>query len=358
MNAQLCATFSIQHQIMKVTAAQLAALLGGSIEGNPNATVSRPMRIEDAVEGDFAFFDNPKYEHYAYTTLASILLVGNDFVPTQPVTTTLLRVTDVRKSLAFLLEQFADANTRPAKAEISAQAAIHPEANIGQGTSIGAFAVLEAGVIIGDNCVIAPQVFLGKNVKIGNNTVLHPGVKVFYDCQIGANCIIHANAVIGADGFGNAPMPDGSWQKIPQVGDVRIGNNVEIGANTCIDRAGMGSTIIHNGVKLDNLVHIAHGVEVGEHTAMAAQVGIAGSAKIGANCQLGGQVGIAGHITLAKGTRLQAQSGVGSTIKVENQAFFGSPAIPYGDYVRAYIVFKELPDLAKRLRALEKGIQK
>ncbi len=339
---------------MKITAAQLAALLGGSVEGDPGATVSRPMPIEEAQNGDFAFLDNPKYAHYAYATKASILMVGRDFTPDQPIAPTLLRVDDVRASLAFLLAKFGETDL-PEVPEVSAQAAVHTTASVGEGSSVGAFAVVEAGAVIGVGCTIYPQTYIGKNAVVGDYTILYPGVKLYHGVVIGHHCIIHSNAVIGADGFGYAPMPDGAWKKVPQVGNVVLGNYVEIGASCCIDRAALGSTLVHDGVKIDNLAHIAHGVEVGAHTAMAAQVGIAGSAKIGPNCQLGGQTGIAGHISLAKGTRTQAQSGLGSTIKEEGTAVFGSPAIPYNDYVRAYIVFKDLPALARRVRALEKS---
>lgn len=341
---------------MKVTASQIAALIGGVVEGDPAATVTRPMRIEEAVAGDFAFFDNPKYEHHAYTTGASVLLVSDAFQPTQPVSATMIRVPEVRASLAQLLEYFSSAGNGSKKAaEISPQAFIDPAAQVGNGTAVGHFAVVEAGAVIGDNCVIHPQVFIGRDVRIGNGTVLHSGVKIYAGSLIGDNCLIHANAVIGGDGFGFAPLPDGSWKKVPHVGNVVLENDVEIGANSCVDRAAMGSTLLCKGVKIDNLVHIAHNVEVGENTAMAAQVGIAGSAKIGPNCMLGGQTGVAGHIFLAKGTRTQAQSGIGSNIKEEGTALFGSPAIPYNDYVRSYIVFKQLPELSKKVRALEKG---
>ena len=340
---------------MNITAAQLAAITGGSVDGNPDTTIHRPMRIEAAQPGDFAFLDNPKYEHYAYTTKASVLMVASDFTPSQPVAATLLRVADVRAALAVLLAQFSDAQSA-GPAVISDRAAVDAAVSIGTGTSIGHFAVVEKGAVIGENCILHPQVFIGKNVRIGNNTTLYPGVKIYHDCVVGNDCIVHANAVIGADGFGFAPMPDGSWKKVPQVGNVEIGNQVEIGANTCIDRAALGSTVIHDGAKMDNLVHIAHNVEIGANAVMAAQVGIAGSAKIGESCMLGGQTGIAGHISLAKGTRTQAQSGLGSTIKEPGKAVFGSPAIDYNDYVRAYIVFKELPALAKKVRAMEKKI--
>jgi UDP-3-O-[3-hydroxymyristoyl] glucosamine N-acyltransferase len=341
---------------MKITASQLAALTGGILEGNPDAVVTRPMRIEDAIPGDFAFLDNPKYEHYAYSTGASVLMVSADFQPTKPVQATLLRVADVRTTLAALLAKFGEANNTGSGGGISDRAYVHPEATVGAGSAVGHFAVVEAGAVIGENCVIHPQVFIGKNTRVGNGTVLHSGVKLQYDCTIGENCIIHANAVIGTDGFGFAPLPDGTWKKVPQVGNVVIENDVEIGANTCIDRAALGSTIIHSGVKLDNLVQIAHNVEVGSNTAMAAQVGVAGSAKIGENCMLGGQSGIAGHISLAKGTRTQAQSGLGMNVTEPGKAFFGSPAIDYNEYVRAYIVFKQLPALAKKLREIEKKV--
>ncbi len=341
---------------MKVTASQLAALTGGTLEGNPEAVITRPMRIEEAGPGDFAFLDNPKYEHFAYTTGASVLMVSADFHPTKPVQATLLRVADVRGTLAVLLAQFGEASAAAGQSGISERAFVDPSATVGAGTAVGHFAVIEAGAVVGDNCVIHPQVFIGKNVRIGHGTVLHAGVKIHYDCVVGDQCVIHSNAVIGTDGFGFAPMPDGTWKKVPQVGNVVIENDVEIGANTCIDRAALGSTMIHSGVKLDNLVQIAHNVEVGKNTAMAAQVGVAGSAKIGENCLLGGQTGIAGHISLANGTRTQAQSGLGSTITEPGKAFFGSPAIDYNEYVRAYIVFKQLPALAKKLREIEKKV--
>lgn len=324
------------------------------MDGDPNATIHRPMRIEEAGPGDFAFFDNPKYEHFAYSTQASVLLVSADFQPAQPITATLIRVQDVRTSLAHLLSHFSSAQQAGDETEISPQAAIHASATIGAGSSIGAFAVIEAGATIGERCHIHPQVYIGKNVKIGDGTVLYPGVKIYYDTIIGGHCILHANAVIGGDGFGFAPLPDGSWKKVPHVGNVVVEDHVEIGAGTCIDRASLGSTLIRTGTKIDNLVHIAHNVEVGAHTVMAAQVGIAGSAKIGPHVMLGGQTGVAGHISLAKGTRTQAQSGIGSSIKEEGKAVFGSPAIDYNEYVRAYIVFKQLPELAKKVRELEK----
>jgi UDP-3-O-[3-hydroxymyristoyl] glucosamine N-acyltransferase len=340
---------------MKITAAQIAEFLNGVLEGDPNAAVSRPARIEEAKEGDFAFLDNQRYESYAYSTKASVLLVHKSFIPEQPVTPTMVRVDDVRSSLALLLQQFDLANQANGTT-ISDKASVHSGAKIGLGTSIGAFSVVEEGAVIGNNCVIYPQVFIGRNVHIGDNTRIYPGVKIHYDCTIGNNCTLHANAVIGADGFGFAPQEDKTWKKVPQVGNVVIENNVEIGANSCIDRAAIGSTIIREGVKMDNLVHIAHNVEVGKNAVMAAQVGIAGSTRIGEYCQLGGQTGVAGHLILAEGTRTQAQSGVASSSKEPGEALFGSPAIHFNDYVRSYVIFKQLPELQKRVRELEKKL--
>jgi UDP-3-O-[3-hydroxymyristoyl] glucosamine N-acyltransferase len=341
---------------MKVTAAQLAQLLEGSLEGDPNATVTRPARIEEAGEGDFAFLDNARYEAYAYTTQASILLANKSFQPTQPVKPTLIRVDDVRSSLAFLLQKF-DTENNSNGTDISKQAFVHKSAKIGVGTSVGVFAVIEEGAIIGSNCTIYPQVFIGRNARIGDGCRLFPGARVHFDCIIGDNCTLHANAVIGADGFGFAPQEDGTWKKVPQVGNVVVENDVEIGACTCIDRAAIGSTVIRRGAKLDNLIHIAHNVDIGYNTALAAQVGVAGSTRIGDNCQIGGQVGFAGHLSIADGTQIQAQSGLGSSVKEPNTALFGSPAIGYKDFIRSHVVFKQLPHLQKKVLELEKKLK-
>lgn len=341
---------------MKVTAVQLAQLLNGSLEGDPAATVHRPARIEEAGEGDFAFLDNSKYEPYAYTTKASILLVNRSFRPTQPVKPTLIRVDDVRTSLAFLLQKFDTENYSNGTA-VSEQASVHSTAKVGIGTSIGAFSVIEEGAVIGNNCVIYPQVFIGRNARIGDGSRVFPGARIHFDCVIGDNCTLHANSVIGADGFGFAPQEDGTWKKVPHVGNVIIENDVEVGACTCIDRAAIGCTIIRQGAKLDNLIHIAHNAEIGQNTALAAQVGVAGSTRIGDNCQIGGQVGFAGHLTIAKGTRIQAQSGLGSSVEKPNTALFGSPAIGYKDFIRSHVVFKQLPELQKKVLELEKRLK-
>jgi len=341
---------------MKVTAAYLAQLLDGSLDGDPNAQVSRPARIEEATPGDFAFLDNIKYENFAYTTGASVLLVHRSFQPSQPVKPTLIRVDDVRSSLALLLQKFDESN-QSSGASIAANASVHPSAKIGIGASIGAFAVIEEGAIIGTNCIIYPQTYIGRNVHIGDNCRLYPGVRILFDCVIGKNCILHANAVVGSDGFGFAPQEDNTWVKVPQVGNVVLENDVEIGACTCIDRASLGSTVIRAGAKLDNLVHIAHNVEIGKNTALAAQIGIAGSTRLGDNCQIGGQAGFAGHLTIADGTRVQAQSGIGSNITETNSALFGSPAIGYKNFMRSHVVFKHLPELQKKVLELEKRVK-
>ncbi len=339
---------------MKVTAAELAYLVQGTIEGDPTVTVSRPAPIEAAREGEFTFLDNPRYEQYAYSTEASVLMVNESFVPSQPIRPTLVKVKDVRTSLAFLLAQFPTNGN--GYRGVSKKALVHASAKVGLATGVGDLTVIEADAQIGDNCVIYPQVFIGKNVRIGSGCILYPGVRVQYDCEIGDDCILHANAVIGADGFGFAPQPNKTWRKVPQVGHVILENDVEIGACTCIDRPAMGRTIVRSGTKLDNLVHIAHGVELGKNTVIAAQVGIAGSTKIGENVQLGGQVGIAGHISIADETRVQAQSGIPINVTEQGTSLFGSPAIGYRDFIKSHLIFKQLPDLEKRVRDLEKRL--
>ena len=340
---------------MQLSARELAAFLQGTVEGDPNVKVSRPSKIEEGGEGTISFLGNMKYEAYAYTTTASVLLVSNDFQATKPVNPTLIRVPDVYAAVAQLLEQFGQ--QAPTTATISEAASIHPDANIGEGVSIAAMAVIEEGAQIGNGSIIMGQVYVGKDVKLGKNVKLHPGVRILTGCELGDHCIIHANTVIGSDGFGFAPQEDGSYKKVTHVGNVVIEQNVEIGACTTIDRATMGSTIIREGVKLDNLVQIGHNVEVGAHTVIAAQAGVAGSTKIGKHCRIGGQVGFVGHVQIADGTQIQAQSGVAGPVDEPNQALFGSPAIGYRDYIRSYAVFKQLPELYKKLRRLEKKLE-
>lgn len=341
---------------MRVQAIDICRLLGGKLEGNPEVWVSHPAPIESGAPEAISFLGNLKYEDYAYTCQSSVLIVAHDFQPKKPISATLIRVENVYQSIGILLQHFQDAQQSKAVAAISPQAFVHPEAKIGQNVSIEAFAYIGAGVQIGDNCRIYPHVFIDEQVAVGNDTTLYSGVKIYKNCKIGKNVLIHSNSVIGSDGFGFVPQPDGSYQKIPQLGIVEIGDGVEIGANTTIDRATMDKTLIANGVKIDNLVQIGHNVVIDEHTVIAAQAGIAGSTKIGKYCMIGGQAGFVGHITIADGTKVQAQSGVSKSIKTANTALQGSPALPYSDSLRVYAAMKNLPELQKRLEQLEKKL--
>lgn len=338
---------------MRVTVAMIAQLVQGDIEGDPQVEILGPAPIEAGTPGTISFLADAKYEAFAYQTESSALLVDRTFTPQQSIKATLIRVENVRMAVATLLKQFDQ--SKSGSGIISKQAFVDPSAVIGSNVSVGHFSVIDTGAEIGDGTIIHDQVTIGPGVRVGKNCVLFPGVRVYKNCQIGNDCMIHSNAVIGSDGFGFAPKADGSYDKVPQLGNVILGDHVEIGANCVIDRATMGSTIIETGVKLDNLIQIAHNVRIGAHTVIAAQAGIAGSTHIGAHCQIGGQVGIVGHIQIADGTKIQAQSGVAGAIKEKDQAVYGSPAIPYGNYVRSYAVFKNLPEMEKRLRKLEKG---
>ncbi len=337
---------------MQITTGQLAQMLNGRVEGDPHALIDRPSRIEEGGEGSISFLSNPKYEDYLYTTTATAVLVAEDFEPRKPVAATLIRVQDVYAALAFLLERFGEQQQR-AMQGISARAQVHPEAEVADSAYVGPFVVVERGARIAPGVQLTAQVYVGEQVEIGEHSVLHPGVRVYRGCKIGKRCILHANAVIGSDGFGFAPQEDGSYKKVPQLGYVALGDEVEVGANTVIDRATMGATRIGKGVKLDNLIQVAHNVQIGEHTVIAAQTGIAGSTQIGSRAQIGGQVGFVGHIQVADGVKIQAQSGVAGKISQEGSAWYGSPAIPYRDFLRSYAVFKQLPDLLRRLKALE-----
>ena len=341
---------------MIITAKELSKILSGSVEGDPNVRVDRPSKIEDGGKGTISFLANPKYEAFAYTTTASILIVSKDFKPAKPISATLIRVDDVYSCVALLLNEFGN-KVEINQEGISDQAFVHQDAKIGNNVSIGLFSVIENGASVGNNCTIYPQVYIGRNVKIGKNVTLHPGVKIYYDCVIEDHCILHSNVVIGSDGFGFAPTEDGSFKKIPQLGNVILEKEVEVGANTVVDRATMGHTIIKAGVKLDNLIQIGHNVEIGKNTVIAAQTGIAGSTKLGENCMIGGQVGIVGHITVANRTKVQAQSGIASKVKNENTSLFGSPALPYANYLRSYTGFKQLPELIKKINELEKQVK-
>lgn len=338
---------------MQLSAKILAKLLGGEIEGDPNVLVSKPSRIEEGGEGTISFLGNEKYEQYVYRTDASILLVSRAFRPKQPITPTLIRVENVYQAVAVLMERFGQ--SAEGNSGIAESAVVDAKANIAPAVNIGPGAVIEAGAEIGSGSRIGAQVYVGANVKLGKEVVLHPGVRILKDCEIGDRCVIHPNTVIGSDGFGFAPQADGPYQKIIHVGNVVIESDVEIGANTTIDRATMGSTILRQGVKLDNLVQVGHNVEIGAHTVIAAQSGIAGSTKIGKYCRIGGQVGFVGHITIADGTQIQAQSGIARSVKTPGTYLFGTPAIGYKDFIRSFAVFKKLPDLYRRLTQLEKA---
>jgi UDP-3-O-[3-hydroxymyristoyl] glucosamine N-acyltransferase len=338
---------------MTISAKELAFLLNAELIGNPETKVETIAKIEEAHPNAMAFLGNPKYEEFAYSTKAGILMVSKSFQPSKPIAATLLKVDDPYQSLAFLMEKFANVMADELVG-IDEKSSINDSATIGQNVYVGACAVIEKNAKIGNNVKIHPQVFVGEGVEIGDNTTLFPGVKIYKDSKIGAHCIFHCGVVIGSDGFGFAPQADGSYQKVNHLGNVMVEDNVEIGANTSIDKGSIGSTIIHKGVKLDNLVHIAHNVEIGENTVIAAQSGVAGSTKIGKNCMIGGQVGIVGHIKIADGTKINAQSGVSKTIEAPKTAVTGSPAFNYTSSLRSQAVYRKLPDLEQRIIALEK----
>ncbi|MDX9770808.1 MAG: UDP-3-O-(3-hydroxymyristoyl)glucosamine N-acyltransferase [Tenuifilaceae bacterium] len=341
---------------MEFTAQAIADILNGTIEGDPNVKVSTVAKIEEGSPNALSFLSNPKYSKYLYTTQSSVVLINSNFELEQPVKATLIRVADAYEAFAKLLSMVS-ASQRP-KAKVHKQSVVEKSAKVGKSPFIGAFAYVGQNVTIGNNVQIYPQVYIGDNVVVGDNTILFAGAKVYSGCAVGNNCIIHAGAVIGADGFGFAPQPDGSYQKIPQIGNVVIEDNVEIGANTTIDRATMGSTIIRKGVKLDNLIQVAHNVEIGENTVIAAQVGIAGSTKIGKSCMFGGQVGVSGHISIADGVKLSAQTGVPNSLKEPNETYMGTPAMTSRKYSRSFVVFKQLPDMKRDLDSIKQLIDK
>ncbi|TNF42217.1 MAG: UDP-3-O-(3-hydroxymyristoyl)glucosamine N-acyltransferase [Bacteroidetes bacterium] len=340
---------------MEFTAGMIARILNGTVEGDPETKLNTVARIEEGKTGALSFLSNPKYEPYLYTTDASAVLVRNDFVPSKEVRATLIRVDDPYQALARLLAFYEQA--KPVRKGIHPTAVIDESATVGPDVFIGACAVISENAVIGDGCSIHPQVFIGENVTIGKNCTLHPGVKVYRDCVIGNDCIIHAGAVIGADGFGFAPVSDANFMKIPQIGNVILEDNVEIGSNTCVDRATMGSTIIRRGVKLDNLIQVGHNVEIGENTVIAAQSGLAGSTRVGRNCMFGGQVGLAGHLSIADGVRIGAQSGVMSTISEENSILLGYPATDSKQFLRSVAYIRRLPDLSSKVDQLSKTVE-
>jgi UDP-3-O-[3-hydroxymyristoyl] glucosamine N-acyltransferase len=341
---------------MTFSAAQIAMLINGQVEGDPNASVGSFGRIEEAVTGQLAFLANPKYEEHLYTTAASVVIINDSLELKQPIGATLIRVPDAYSAFAVLLTKYQEIEAQQLTG-IQEPSYIAGTAKIGQKVFIGAFAYLGEGVVIGDNVKIHPHVYIGNNVKIGDHTILHAGVKIYHDCLIGAQVTIHAGSVIGSDGFGFAPQSDGSFKKVPQIGNVVVEDAVEIGANATIDRATIGSTIIKTGAKLDNLIQIAHNVEVGHHTVIAAQAGVSGSTKIGSHVMIGGQAGIVGHLQIADGAKINAQSGVSKSIKTPGGAVTGSPAFDYTSALRSQALSRNLPELEKRLKELEELVR-
>ena len=330
-------------------------MLNGTIVGDKNATVSTVSSIDGGKAGSLAYLTNPKYEPYVYTTEASIVLVDNTFEPKEEVKTTLIKVENVGECVLNLLEMYNA--TRPRKTGISKLASIQEGAELGEGCFVGDFAVIEGTAKIGANVQIYPQCYIGDNLTIGEGTKLYPGVKIYEGCVVGKNCIIHAGVVIGADGFGFAPKADGTFAKIPQLGNVIIEDNVELGANTCVDRAKTDSTIIRSGVKLDNLIQVGHNVQIGSNTVMSAQVGIAGTTKVGSNCFIAGQVGIADHVTVGDRVQIGSKSGIDKSVP-DGEIRFGFPALPGMQYHRSFAVFKNLPEMSQKLRDLEKRLVK
>lgn len=341
---------------MQFTADQIAALTGGKVEGDGGVIINSVAKIEEGHPGAISFLSNPKYTHFVYQTEASAVLVSNDFIPEHPVKATLIRVADPYATVATLL-QMVSKMMEPQRTGVEQPVFISEGVEIPEDAYIGAFAYIGKGVKLGKGVKIFPQVYLGDNVSIGDNTVLKPGVKVYHNCVIGSSCTLHAGVVIGGDGFGFAPTADGTYDKIPQIGNVVIEDDVEIGANTTIDRATMGSTVVAHGTKLDNLVQVAHNCVIGHDTVMAAQVGIAGSTKVGSNCMFGGQVGLAGHITIGDDVQLGAQSGVPHSLP-SGSRLIGSPPVSVGDFARYSIYMKRMGDLFARVRELEKELKK
>ena len=325
---------------MEFKAKEIAEILGGTVDGNPEISVTSFARIESGKPGTICFFANPKYEHYVYTCKADIIIVNRSFEPKEPVAATMVRVDDAYAAVAALLD-YVTAKKRSYRRYRGCRSRVRWSSKIGRKVYIGDFAYVGRKAEIGDYTRISENVYVGDGVKIGSHCIIYPGVRIYPGMVIGNNVIIHSNAVIGADGFGFAPLEDGTWKKIEHTGNVIIEDDVEIGANTCVDKSQMGSTLIRRGAKIDDLCMIAHNVEIGSNTVMAAQTGIAGSTKVGNHCIIAGQVGIAGHITIADNTTIGAQAGVLGSIKEEGKAFMGTPAIPYKDYLRSYAVFKK-----------------
>ena len=339
---------------MNFKASQIAEFLKGKVEGDPDAVVNDVSKIEEGKENTLTFLANPKYTKYIYDTKASVVIVNNDFTAEKKLDATLIRVPDAYRALATLLELYE--KSIPQKTGIEQPSFIDESAELGEEVYVGAFAYVGQNVKLGKNVKIYPQSYIGDNVEIKDNTIIYAGVKIYRDCKIGNDCIIHSGAVIGSDGFGFAPDENGEYKKISQIGNVILEDFVEIGSNSTIDRATMGSTVIHTGAKLDNLIQIGHNVVVGSRTVMAAQTGVAGSTKIGEECMLGGQVGVAGHLNVPDKVKLGAQSGVPNSIKKEGETLLGSPAINVTDFAKSFIIFKRLPELYKKVSEMEKTL--
>jgi UDP-3-O-[3-hydroxymyristoyl] glucosamine N-acyltransferase len=337
---------------MEFTAKQIAEFLDGRVDGNPNALVHDVSKIEQGQPGTLSFLANMKYQAFLYETKSTVVLVQNDFVPLEPVSCTLVRVEDPYRALAKLL---ALIEKRPNRSGIEPMAFVHEEATLGNDVYVGAFSYISKGARIGNNVKIFPHVYISEDVIINDDTWIYAGARIHNSSVIGSHCVIHSGVVIGGDGFGFAPVTGSNFTKVPQIGNVVIEDYVEIGSNTTIDRATMGSTVIRKGVKLDNLIQIGHNVEIGENTVIAAQSGVSGSTKIGKNCMIGGQVGIIGHLTIADGTKIAAQSGVAQSVKTPGTAVQGSPAFEVMPYQRSYVYFRKLPDLVERIRKIEQA---
>ena len=341
---------------MQFSAAQIAMIINGKIEGNADTTVCSFGKIEEAAQGQLAFLANPKYEEYLYTTQASVIIINNSQEIKIPVSATLIRVPDAYSAFANLLDKYQQIQTQQLTG-IQHPAFIDATAKIGDNVYVGAFAYIGEGAVIADGAKIFPGAYVGNQVVVGERTIIHPGVKIYHHCIIGKEVVIHAGTIVGADGFGFAPQQDGSFKKVPQIGNVIIEDNVEIGANTTIDRGTIGSTLIKSGAKLDNLLQIAHNVEIGNNAVIAAQSGISGSTKIGNNVMIGGQVGIVGHLQIADGSKINAQSGVSKSIKKPNTAVTGSPAYDYSAALRSQALARSLPEMEKRIKELEKLVK-
>ncbi len=337
---------------MEFTASQIAGILEGVVEGNPEVAVHKLSKIEEGEAGSLTFLANPKYTPFIYSTEASIIIVNRDFEPDQELKSTLIKVDDAYKSFSKLLAYYNQ--VKNTKTGIEEPVFISDSASYGEGLYLGAFSYIGSNVSLGANVKIYPNVYIGDNVRIGDNTIVFAGAKIYSETVIGQDCVIHSGVILGADGFGFTPDENGEFSKVPQTGNVVLEDHVDVGAGTTIDRATLGSTILRKGVKLDNQIQIAHNVEIGEHTVIAAQTGIAGSTKIGKHCMIGGQVGIVGHIVIGDRVKIQAQSGIGRNIK-DDEVLQGSPALNYGDYNKSYVYFRNLPRLVQRIEDLERS---